>query len=63
MTSQGAALRRGLAAHDRALLKRLIDAEVRRRDEDDLERIADTKRRYLAEKTLEGTQVTRPAGT
>ena len=47
--SQVTALRRGLAAQDRALLKRLIDAEVRRRHDEELERVAATKERYHAE--------------
>jgi hypothetical protein len=58
LTSQTADLRRGLTALDRALLRHLIDSEVRRRHEDEFERINATRRRFLAEK-----QETRPAGT
>lgn len=50
MEGQAAALRRALTAHDRALLKRLVDAELRRREAAELERIAAIKQRYLAGK-------------
>jgi hypothetical protein len=48
MEGQAAALRRALTAHDRALLKRLVDAELRRREAADLEQMAAMKQRYHA---------------
>jgi hypothetical protein len=47
MTGQAEALRQGLTAHDRALLKRLVDAELRRRQQAELEQMLAAKRRYL----------------
>jgi hypothetical protein len=47
MTRESAALRRALTAHDRALLKRLGDAEIRRRQKCDEEQTAAIKRRYV----------------
>ena len=54
-----AGLRRALTAHDRALVKRLVDAELRRRHEAELEQIRATKRRYEA--TVEARRQARAA--
>jgi hypothetical protein len=54
MTLQAGAARRALTADHRAMVKRLIDLEVRRRHELEAARTAATKRRYHA---------TRRAGT
>jgi hypothetical protein len=48
MMSDIHAWRRGLTPRDRWLLKRLIDAEVRRRDGADQEQLAANKRRHEA---------------
>jgi hypothetical protein len=48
MTSETHAWRRGLTPRERTLLKELINTEVRRRDDADLERIAASKRRHEA---------------
>jgi hypothetical protein len=50
MEGQAAALRRALTAHERTLLKRLVDAELRRREAADIERMVAIKQRYLASK-------------
>jgi hypothetical protein len=48
MTSETHASRRGLTPRERTLLKELINAEVRRRDDADLESIAASKCRHEA---------------
>jgi hypothetical protein len=48
MTSRADALRGRFTPRERELMKRLIDAEVRRRDDADREQLAASKRRYEA---------------
>lgn len=50
MTMHAEAIRRALTSDDRALVKRLIDGEVRRRHQDEAERTAKVKRSYFVAK-------------
>lgn len=47
MGDHGERTRRALTAHDRVLLKKLVDAELRRRHKRELDRTAAVKRRYF----------------